>query len=204
MVCLGVVDVDGVNVHFDTQALADVLDGLFDDGEGFQSEEVHLDESCVLDDAAFVLGDQHLFARFLILSSADGYPVGDVIAADDGSAGMYTGVAHVSFQHLGILDGVSQGRVGRGFCFLQFRHVGDGVGQIQFLVRYLVGHQFAQAVRFIQWEFLHTGNVLDGRFGSHGAVGDDVCHLFGSVLLCYPAENLATSVVVEVHIDIGQ
>ena len=45
-----------------------------------------------------VLRAPHLLLGFLVVGSADRHPVADVVAADDGSAGMDTGVADVALQ----------------------------------------------------------------------------------------------------------
>ena len=74
---------------------------------------LHLDEAGVLDDATFVLGHEEFLACLLVIGRAHGHPVGDIVAANDGTAGVYTGAAHVAFEHLGILDGVAQYGVGR-------------------------------------------------------------------------------------------
>ena len=113
LVGLGVINGYGVNVDIDAKALLDVGHGLLDDGEGLQSQEVHLDEARVLNHATLVLCYEQFFACLLVFGGAHGYPVGDVVAADDGSAGMYACAAHITFEHLGILDGVAQDGVGR-------------------------------------------------------------------------------------------
>ena len=143
----GIVDVDGVDVYLQSQTQADVLDGLLDDGECLQSEEVHLDQSGVFDDRAFVLCHQYFLSGVLVVGRTDGYPVGDVVTADDGAAGMHAGIADVAFQHPGILDGVAQDGVGRCLRLLQLRDIFDGIRQVDLLVGYLVGDELAEVVR---------------------------------------------------------
>ena len=172
--------------------------------QGFQSQEVHLNEAGIFDDRTFVLGDEHLLARFFVVGGTDGHPVGNVVAANDGTAGMHTCTTHVAFEHLGIFDGIAHQRVGRSFGRLKFGYIFDGIGQVQFLVGNLVGNQFAQAVGLRQRQLLHTCYILDGQLGSHSTVSDDVRYLLLSVFLGHPAEHLAAAVVIEVHIDIGK
>ena len=204
-----VVDGDGVNIDVNAQRLLDVLHSLLKDGEGFQSKEVHFDEACVFNDAAFVLRDDELFLRFLVLGSRDRHPVGDVIAADDGATGMDTRVADVALEHLGVFDGVAQQRVGRDSRLLQLRHGSDSVGEVHLrrLAVYIgqtVGDGLAETVGDVERHFLHTGHILDGQLGSHRAVSDDVGHLLLSVLVGYPLQHASAPVVVEVNVYIGQ
>lgn len=81
--------------------------GFLNDGQGFQSEEVHLDKSRIFDDGTFVLGNEHLLARLLIIRRADGYPIRDVVTANNSTAGMHTRTAYITFQHLGIFHRIA-------------------------------------------------------------------------------------------------
>ena len=51
----GILNVDALNVDADAQAVLDIVQGLFDDAECLEAEEVHFDEASVLDDRAFIL-----------------------------------------------------------------------------------------------------------------------------------------------------
>ena len=201
----GVVD-DREVVDVDLHALgqADVLHGVLDDRKGLQPQEVHLDKSRVLDHRAFILRDEHLFAGLLVVGRRDGHPVGDVVAANNRTAGVHARVADVAFEHLGIADRVPHHGVVRLLGGFQFGHIVDGVLQIELLVRNLVGNQLAEAVRLREQELLHARNVLDGQFGGHRTVGDDVRHLLLAVFLRHPVQHAAAAVVVEVHVDIGE
>ena len=113
LVCLGVFDGDGVDVDVNAQTLLDIGYGLLNDGECLQTEEVHLDQACVLNHATFILCDQQLLARFLVVGCAHGHPISNRVAADNGTTSVYTCSAYVSLEHLGILDGVAQYGIGR-------------------------------------------------------------------------------------------
>ena len=88
----------------------DVGNGLLDDGQVFQSQEVHLDQAGVLDDTTLVLGHYDALA-VTVGSGAHGHPVCDIITTDDHAAGMYTSAAHAAFQFLGKADGLPHSRV---------------------------------------------------------------------------------------------
>ena len=101
-----------VDIQFDAFALADILDCFLYDGQGLESQKVHLDKPGVFDDRAFILGYKHFLSCFLVIGRAYGHPVGNVIPADDGSAGMDARVPHVPFEHFSIFDGVAQNGIG--------------------------------------------------------------------------------------------
>ena len=150
------------------------------------------------------------FAGFLVVGCADGYPIADIVAADDEATGVHTGVAHVALEHFGILNSVAHEGIVRSLCFAQFGDGFDGIGQVHLgclAVRprwQFVGNEFAQAVGLRKGELQHARHVFDGQLGGHGAVSDDVCHLLCSIFICHPLEYTSAAVVVEVDIDIGE
>ena len=201
----GIFQADVVDVQLLAGGEAYVLDGLLDDGEGLQPQEVHLDQPGLLDHRALVLGDEHLLARVLIFRRAHRHDIRYIVAPDDDAAGVHARVAHVALQLLGVFQRVARQGVAPVRRLAQLGHVVDGVRQLELLhVRYLVRHQLRQAVRFRQRQLLHARHVLDGRLRRHRAVGDDMRHALRPVFLRHPAQHLAAPVVVEVGIDIGQ
>ena len=113
--------------------------------------------------------------------------------------------AHRSFKHLGVFDGVCHLRIGACFGFAQLGYALDCVGKVHLQsVGQLVWNGFAQTVAYIERQFLHTCHVLDRVFRGHGAVGDDVRNLVVSVFVFNPLEHFASSVIIEVGIDIGE
>ena len=198
--------VDGQFLHIDGLAGGDayVLDRLFQDGEGLESEEVHLDESGFLNHVSVVLRAEQLVSRVgLVLGGGHRHPVAYIVAADDGAAGVDARIAHGALEHLGILDGVAQLRVVRHLGLPQFGHRLDGVLQVHLQsLGQSVGNGLAEPVGYLEGQSLHPRHILDGVFGGHGAVGDDMRHLLVSVLVFHPLEHLSAAVVVEVGIDI--
>ena len=206
----GIFDVEGVDIDFDAERVADVFYGFSENGERFEPEEVHFDESGFLDDLTFILRAVEFFAGFFVVGGADGDPVADVVAADDEATGMHAGVAHISFEHFGVANGVAHEWVVRGFGFPQFGDRLDGIGQVHLghlavgPCRQLVGNEFAQAVGFRKRELEHAGHVFDGQFCGHRSVSDDVGHFFCTIFIGHPLQHASASVVVEVHIDIRE
>ena len=116
-----------IDIQYDSLTLTNVLNGLLNNGQGLQAQEVHLNQPRIFNYRTFVLGNQHFFPGFLVVCRTHRYPVGNIITTDNRTAGMYTCVSHVTFQHLGIFDGITQHRIRRHFRFLQFRHVSNGI-----------------------------------------------------------------------------
>ena len=116
-----------VNIQYNSLTLTNILNGFLNNRQGLQSQEVHLNQPRIFNHRTFVLGNQHFFSGFLVVRRTHRYPVGNIITTDNRTAGMYTCVSHVTFQHLGIFDGIAQHRIRRYFRFLQFRHVSNGI-----------------------------------------------------------------------------
>ena len=205
-----VVDADFVDVNLDAEGEAYVFDRFFDDGEGFEPEEVHLDETGLFDDTPFILRAVEHLSRFLVVGDGDRHPVADGVAADDEAAGMNARVSHVSFEHFGIANRVVNQRVGRGFGFAKFGNGSDGIGQVQlghFAVLAFgefVGNEFAEFHRVVTRKFLHTCHISEGEFRRHGAVGDDVSHVVFAIFLRDPVQDAAAAVVVEIDVNIRE
>ena len=200
-----VLQTDVIDVQLLTGCLADILYGLLDDGKRFQPQEVHLDQTRLLDDRSLILGHQHLLARILVLGRADRYHIRNIVPPNDDPTGMDTRITHIALQHLGIFQGIAQQRVIASGSRLQFIDIIDRILQLEFLhVRNLVRHQFGQSSGFIQWQLLDTRHIGNGRLGRHRTIRDDVCHPFGPILVRHPTQHLPPTIIIEVGINIGQ
>lgn len=65
-ISLGVLQTDMVDIQIMSGSQFHVLDRFLDDGQGLQTQEVHLDQSGFLDHGTLVLGNQHLLAGILV------------------------------------------------------------------------------------------------------------------------------------------
>ena len=145
-----------------------------------------------------------------VVGSRHGHPVADGVAADDEATGMDAGATHRTLQHLGILDGVGQSRIGRGLGLAQLGSTFDGVGQIHLQVVARggvfqpVGNGLAQCIDRVQRHLLYACHILDAVLGSHRGIGDDVGTVLVAVFVFHPFQHPSASVVVEVGIDIRQ
>ena len=100
---------------------------------------------------------------------------------------MDAGTADIPLEHLSILQSVVEQWVGAKGSLLQLGDVLDGCLDRHILdVGYLIGDELGEAVALREGKTLYTGYVLDGTLGSHGAVGDDMCHTFVPIFLRDP------------------
>ena len=118
---------------------------------------------------------------------------------------MNTGITNVTFQHLGIFQGIPNQRIRSIGSFFQLRYIFDGILELEFLhIRDFIGYQLSQSVGFGQRNFLNTCHILDGRLRSHRTIRNNMCHTFRTIFLRYPAKHFATSVIIKVGINIRQ
>ena len=211
LIGLGVVEGDVVEVDVDASCELDVGTSLLQLGEGLQSEEVHLDESCRLDDVSVVLCTVGLGVLEVgVVGSTHRHPVADGVAADDESASVDACAANGALEHLGVLDGVGLCGVDAGFSFLQLARTFNSIGEVHLHVfarlRVLqsVGDSLAPGVAQGQGHLLHACHILDAVLRGHRGIGDDMCAVLVAILLFHPLQHASASVVVEVSIDIGQ
>ena len=199
-----------IKINVNVTCLLDNSAGFLHLRQRLQAKEVHLDESRRLDDMAVILCAVGLLVLEVgVVSRADRHPVTDGIAADDEATGMNTRTTHRTLQHLGILDGVCQSRIGRSFGLLQLRHSLEGIDQIHLrcltiYVGQTVGNGLTQTVRLSNGHLLHACHVLDGVLCSHRGIGDDMCTILVTILVLDPLQHTTAAVVVEVSINIGQ
>ena len=82
-----------VDIDILSSTLLHHVDAVLDDGEVLQTQEVHLDETHVLHHMAVILGHQHILARVLIVDDTHGRHIGDVLRANDNTAGVDSNLA---------------------------------------------------------------------------------------------------------------
>ena len=199
-----VFNIQAIYIHSNAQTVLDIFHGFFQDGQGFQSKEVHLDESRFLNHVSVILRTAQFFTReLLIIGSGNRYPITNIIPANNRSASMHTRIANVVLQHLSIADGISQQRVGRSGSSFQLRHTFQHILQIHLPSFWqTVGNAFAERIGLIEWILLHACHILDSEFGSHRTISDDMRHLFRTIFIGHPLQHLSTSVIIEIHINI--
>ena len=150
-----------------------------------------------------------LVLEIRVVSRRDRYPVTDGVAANDEATGVDTRTTDSTLQHFGILDGIAQCWVVRGFGITKFGHSLDGVYQIHFRcfavhIGQTVGNGLTQRIADSNRHLLHTGYILQTVLGGHGGIGDDVRTVLMTIFIFHPFQHLAAPVIIEVGINIGQ
>ena len=181
-----------------------IFNRFLNDGQSFQSQKVHLNQSRIFNNRSLILGNKHLFACFLIIGRTYRHPVGYIIPADNGTTGMYTCTTHITFEHQSIFQCITHQRIRRRLSRLQLRHIIDGIPQIQLFIRYFIRHQFRQSVRFRKRQFLYTRHIFDSQFRCHRTICNNMSHLLMTIFFCYPTKHFTASVIIKVNIDIRQ
>ena len=153
---------------------------------------------------AVVLRYRRLQSREIrVIGSRYRHPVADRVAADDESAGMDTRASDGSLEHLGILDGIALAGIVGELCLAQLWGIFDGIGQVHLgTVWQSVWDSLAECIRLIQRQLLDTRHVLDGVLRRHGTVGNDMRTVLMTVLIHYPSQHLASTVIIKVGINI--
>ena len=128
---------------------------------------------------------------------------------------MNSRIAQRPLQNLSLAQGLGLHGTGAVGHFTQFNGLGVvflAHGIAQFFIVYsknlvqafAVGHGFGEAVCFGKGKVQDPGGVFDGTFGRHGAVGDNLGHLAGAVLVDNVLDDLVAAAVVKIDVDIGE
>ena len=169
------------------------LDGVIQDSEVSQGQEVHLQQPQLLQGGHGVLGDH----GFVVLGQGD---VGvRRVPGDDHTGGVGGGVAGHTLQALGGVDELFH----RGVALI---HLPEGLGQAQGVVQgdvQGVGDLLGDGVHLGVGDVQGTAHIPDGPLGGHGAEGDDLGHVVGAVFPVDVVDDLPPAAVAEVHVDIG-
>ena len=163
---------------------------------------------------AVVLRHLHILVALFVVDDTHRSHVGDVLRADDDTAGVYAYLAVGVFELFGVGQHLLQLFVVALHDGLQLGHVFVAVLQVHLrtlavLIFHIVGEAAVgdiglQLVDNREGYLLHASHIGYRAFGGHSAIGDDVRHTFFAVLMRHPVEHLAASGIVEVDVDIGQ
>ena len=183
--------------------LADVGQGLGDDRQGAQAQEVHLEQAHVCHRVALELGDLHTALGV----DLGGHVVVHGRGGDEDRTGVHALAAVQALERERRVDyalgvrvlGIGLGEVGRELVLLALL-LGQGVAQGELGV---VGEHLGQALALVDGKAQHAGGVVYGLLGLDGGVGDDVAHALRAVDLTDVLDDLEAPLIVEVHVDIG-
>ncbi len=203
-----VIQRDGFQVEVNSPVGLDVIQGVADDRQVAQAQEIHLQQADGLTRRVVPAGDDGAVLRPLPQRNG----LGQRLAAHDHRTRVHPGVADQAFQPTrGLVDGA---------------HVGVGLDQAADLGGLLVplvggiGDPRQRDVLGHDRRRQRLGDpvgdgeaglavvdacrVLQGRFGFDGAEGDDLRDAVGAPLVGGVAHHFAATAVVEVDVDVGR
>ena len=173
--------------------LTDIADGIVDDGDVAQAEEVHFEEPELLQRRHGVFGNDRAVVR------RQRHIVIDRELGDDDARGVRRGVARHALDGLCRVDQFPDPFV-RVVHLPQLRRLLQRVRQRHVRRR---RHELGHRVRLGVGEVHHAADVADGAARSHGTEGDDLCDMVLAVFAPDVVDDLGAPGVTEVHIDIG-
>ena len=167
--------------------------GVPDDGQGPQTQKVHLEQPQLLD-----LGHVELGHRQPVVGGK-GQVVVDRLGGDD-HAGRVGGGVPGHPLHLG--GGVDQ-LFDLGVVVVELFQLGGDLqrpleGHLQ-----LHRHQFCHRVHALVGQAHHPPHVPDGVAGGHGPEGDDLGHMVRAVLAVDVVDDLLPPLVAEIDVEVG-
>ena len=177
---------------------ADLLDGLFDHGEGLEAEEVELHQARGLDPFHVELGGRQ---RFLVVGIAiERHELVERPVADHHAGSMRRGVAVEALELQRQIDQPLDLLVG-AVLLLQELLALQRLRQRHRLGR-VVGHQLADAVDLAVGHAQHAADVAQHGARLQLAEGDDRRHAVVAVFVAHVADHPVALVLAEVDIEV--
>ena len=192
---LGVVEGDAVEIDLDLPLGPDGVDGLTQDRQVGQAEEVELEQAERLDRVHLVLGHE----RFRVRRLLERHDLGQGLTADDHAGGVGRGIPGDALELAGKVDKPPHLWVG-------VDHLAQGRGDLEGLLELdaeLVGHGLGDPVDLAVAEPEHPADISDRRPGEHRPEGDDLGDVVWTVFAGDVGDDLVTSAVFEVDVDVG-
>src|SRR3989344_869122 len=194
-----VVHRDIFNVYFYTPSLSYQFNGVAKGGQVFYSQKVHFKQSGFFHRIHIVLGDDFVAIRLKLERNV----IGQVGWRDDDSGGVHGNMSGSAFYFFGdvyyffdlAFFFIHLGQFGRDAQGLVYSH-----GESLRAHRYELGDSVAQFIGLAQG----AGNVSDRTSGHHGAEGADLSDMVFAVFPLGVFQNFFSSVVSEIHINIGR
>ena len=151
----------------------------------------------------------HEQLRSMVIDHRYRHYIGDWVTTDNHTAGMNTCTTHISLEHLTEFHHVAYLRIWAHACVLKFAHYLDAVLEVALhclaiLLWHSVGNESSKTVGLWNRHLLDTRHILEHHLGGHRTIGDDVRNAVGTVFILHPFDDLGTSVIIEVGIDIRQ
>ena len=171
----------------------DELFGVVDHGEVAQTEEIHFQQSQLLErghgelghDVVVVFGERHI--------------VRDRTVGDDHACRVHGGVARHALDLPGNVNDLLGSRVG----VIALLQLGIGVHRLVKRDIDLKGHHLGDLVHLVIGNAEDAPHIADRAARRHGAEGDDLRHAVVAVFFDHIADDLSPAALAEVDIKIG-
>ena len=174
------------------QPQVDRFDGLVDDGERAQAEEVELDQADLLHTFHVELGGDLVLRRL-----EEGEIFGERLLGDHDACGVLRCMPDLALEVERDLDQLGHARVLLELS--QLRLLLHGFFQCD---AQCVRHELGDLVHFGVGDVEHPADIADHALGEHGAVGDDLGHMVLAVFFGHVLQDLVAAVHAEIHVDI--
>ncbi len=191
----GVVEGDVVEVDRDAALGPDEVDGLAEDRQVREAEEVELEEAQRLHAVHLVLGHERVRVRRLL----ERHELGQRLAADDDPGGVGRGVAGDALELLGEAD--EPAHLG-----IRVDHLAERRRRLERLLEpdaELVRDGLGDPVDLAVADAQDPADVADRRPGEHRAERDDLGDVVRAVLARDVGDHLVAPAVLEVDVDVG-
>ena len=190
-----VVDRKFFHRQLDAAMALDQLEGIRDDGERGQAQEIHLEERQFLQAVHVVLRD-----NFVFVGLVERDDLAQRQRRNHHARRVDAGVARHALQALGHFENFFDFGIGAGQRIELRLHLAR---LLQLDVERHGGDQLGDAVDFAEAHVEHAAHVFDGGARAHGAEGDDLGHLLAPVFFGDVLNHFAAPAGAEIDIDIG-
>ena len=199
-----VIQLQGFEVEVDAAVHFDVFQGIGNDRQVSQPEEVHLDQAEAFGRRIVELGDD-----LAVLEAAhDRNHVDDGVRGHDDAGGVHAPLPLQALDAQRRLEDLGSLRVGADqLAEVAGLAVALGLGVLNVGQRNVLGHhgrrqRLGQLLAHAERVAQHARRVLEGLLGLDGAVGDDHRHAFVAVFARDVVDHFGAAPVIEVDVEV--
>ncbi len=171
-----------------------LLNGRFQDRQGFQPKKIHLQHSSVFNHFTIKLG----YIQICIFCCGNGYVVGQLVGSNNHTCSVNSGIPDRSFQRFGHLQSIGF-KIITFFDLLQFPHLFKSIFKRD-ADRFR--NQFGEAVCIGKGQIQHACHIPDRRSCRHRSKSDDMCNLRFSIFFNHIIDHALASVIIKIDIYI--
>jgi len=202
LIDLGVINRDGAEGELNAMTLGDIFAGFGHNREGHQPQEIHLEQTEVVDAVHVVL--RHGFNRQLITvarRSVQRKVFSQWFITDDHASSMCAYVSQASFHSPGNIE--QRFHLVRGFIHCpQFRGRLERFSDRHVLALHRTRNQLGDPVHVRQGDAHHPSHVAHCAAGCHGAEGNNLSHTISAVFLIAVFHYFRAAIILEIQVNI--